>query len=116
VAGAARAEAQVRYQELYGTPGLQDWIRRQAARMAPGSWILVPRNEITRLKERRFPTLEELDAAATSHPVQFVSVKKSVFNTAGWQALGIPSANGSYPEGVDIVFENGKPGRTVFTR
>ncbi len=86
--GAARASFAGDYQELYDIPGIQAWIKAQAAQQPAGTWIEVPRNEITRLKERRFPTPEELDAATTTHPVLFVSVTKSVLNSAGWKQLG----------------------------
>lgn len=106
--GAARATFSGDYQELYDIPGVQAWIKARAAKQAPGTWIEVPRNEITRLKERRFPTPEELDAATTRHPVLFVSVTKSVLNSAGWKLLGVTDANCKVAGG-EVIFENGSP-------
>lgn len=106
--GAAKAELEDPYQELYSIAGIQDWIRQQATRLPAGHWIEVPRNEITRLKERRFPTPEELDAATVQHPVVFVSVTKTVLNSAGWKALGVTDAS-SKVSGGEVVFENGRP-------
>ncbi len=106
--GAARASFAGEYQELYDIPGIQAWIKTQAAKQAPGTWIEVPRNEITRLKERRFPTPEEIDAATTQHPVLFVSVTKSVLNSAGWKLLGVVDEK-SKVAGGEVVFENGRP-------
>jgi len=106
--GAARAMFGGEYQELYDIPGIQAWIKARAAKQPPGTWIEVPRNEITRLKERRFPTPEELDAATTRHPVLFVSVTKSVLNSAGWKLLGVTDAD-SKVAGGEVILENGRP-------
>lgn len=106
--GAARAELAGPYQEFYSIADVQEWIRKKARDSAPGTWIETPRNEITRLKERRFPTPEELDAATADHPVLFVSVTKSVLNTAGWRAIGVVDEK-SRVAGGEVVFENGRP-------
>jgi len=106
--GAARAEISGEYAELRSIAEVQDWIRRRAAELAPGSWIEVPRNEITRLVEQRFPTPEELDAATTDHPVVFVSVTKTVLNSAGWKALGILDESTAVSGG-EVVWEKGRP-------
>lgn len=106
--GAARATFSGEYQELHSIADIQNWVRMKAAGLKPGTWIEVPRNEITRLKERRFPTPEELDAATTQHPVVYVSVTKTVLNSAGWKALGVLDAT-SKVTGGDLVFEKGRP-------
>ncbi len=106
--GAARAALAADYQELHSIAEIQDWVRKRAAELPEGRWIEVPRNEITRLRERRFPTPEELDAATTRHPVLFVSVTKSVLNSAGWRALGV-AREGDAVSGGEVVFENGRP-------
>ena len=106
--GAARAALAGPYQELRSIREIQDWVREQARTTPEGGWIEVPRNEITRLDERRFPTPEELDAATTRHPVLFVSVTKSVLNSAGWQRLGVVDER-STVSGGEVVFEKGRP-------
>lgn len=106
--GAARAEVTEGYQELYSISDVQNWVRQRAKKAAPGAWIEVPRNEITRLKERRFPTPAELDEATTEHPVVFVSVTKTVLNSAGWKALGVVDEKSTVPGG-EIVWEGGRP-------
>lgn len=106
--GAARAALAADYQELHSIAEIQDWVRRRATELPEGAWIEVPRNEITRLRERRFPTPEELDAATTRHPVLFVSVTKSVLNSAGWRALGVAREVDTVSGG-EVVFENGRP-------
>ena len=106
--GAAKAELAGPYAEFYSIADLQKWIRDKAGTLPPGTWIETPRNEITRLKERRFPTPEELDAATTAHPVRFVSVTKTVLNSLGWKTLGITSPD-SPVSGGEVVFEKGRP-------
>ena len=106
--GAARAALAGPYQELRSIREIQDWVREQARTTPEGGWIEVPRNEITRLDERRFPTPEELDAATTRHPVLFVSVTKSVLNSVGWQRLGVVDER-STVSGGEVVFEKGRP-------
>src|SRR5438094_6272412 len=45
------------------------YIRRQAASLPPGSWVILERVYPTRMKEGRLPTKTELDAAAPKNPV-----------------------------------------------
>jgi predicted amidohydrolase YtcJ len=47
----------------------QDYLRDQDAKLPAGVWIVLDRVYPTRMKEDRLPTLKELDAAATNHPV-----------------------------------------------
>jgi len=106
--GAARGALDAEYAEVRSLSELQAWIRRHAAGVPAGTWIEVPRNEITRLAEQRFPTPEELDEGTRDHPVVFVSVTKTVLNTAGWKALGLDDPSATIPDG-EIVRENGRP-------
>lgn len=106
--GAARAALDGDYAELRSIAEVQDWIRRRASEVPAGTWIEVPRNEITRLIEQRFPTPEELDAATTAHPVVFVSVTKTVLNSAGWKIVGLDDPAATLPDG-EVVREEGKP-------
>ncbi len=48
-----------------------DYIHAQAAKQPEGTWILLSQVFITRLKEQRYPTRAELDAAAPKHPVVY---------------------------------------------
>src|SRR5687768_17362158 len=67
--GVAATEARQPFEDLRSVDEMQAWIRRQAARSPDGTWIWTPRVFPTRIKERRFPTRAELDAAAPRHPV-----------------------------------------------
>jgi predicted amidohydrolase YtcJ len=81
---------------------IQAWVRRRAQAVPPGTWIEVPRNDITRLKERRHPTPAELDAACTTHPVAYESARKWVLNTLGFQKAGLADGAKGVP-GVRIL-------------
>ncbi len=117
--GVVRADLADQYAELRSIAEVQDWIRQKAATVPPGTWIEVPRNEITRLAEQRFPTPDELDAGTKDHPVVFISVTKTVLNTAGWKALGLDQPSATVPDG-ELVREDGRPvlmrGGQVFLR
>ena len=107
--GAARASVTETYTELSSIAEIQQWIRRRAKEVPAGQWIEVPRNEITRLKERRHPTPTELDAAATEHPVLYTSAMKHALNSAGFRALGIVDASSKLVDGEVIRDEQGRP-------
>lgn len=107
--GVARDSLHNEYAELRSIGKMQEWIRQQAKKLPPGTWIEVPRNEITRLKEHRHPMPAELDAAAPEHPVLYTSVTKHVLNTAGWRALGLLEPGSKLPDGEIVRDESGKP-------
>lgn len=107
--GAARDAVNNTYVELRSITEIQDWIRARAKTLPPGTWIEVPRNEITRLKERRHPTPQELDAAATEHPVIYTSVTKHVLNTAGFRAIGVVDGSSTIPDGEILHDAEGRP-------
>lgn len=107
--GVARASVTETYAKLSSIAEIQDWIRRRAKEVPAGQWIEVPRNEITRLKERRHPTPAELDAATTEHPVLYTSAMKHALNSAGFRALGIVDASSKLPDGEVVRDEQGRP-------
>lgn len=47
------------------------YIRKRADALEDGEWIIVQQVFITRLREQRYPTKEELDRAAPNNPVVF---------------------------------------------
>jgi predicted amidohydrolase YtcJ len=107
--GAAQASVTETYAELSSIAEIQGWVRQRAKELPAGQWIEVPRNDITRLKERRHPTPTELDAATTDHPVLYTSVMKHVLNSAGFRALGIVDANSKLPDAEIVRDEQGRP-------
>ncbi len=77
------------YVELKSIAEIQQWLRKRAKEIPAGRGIRVPRTDITRLKERRHPTPQELDAACTTHPVVFTAARKSALNSLGFKLLGL---------------------------
>lgn len=68
---------------------IQAYIRRQAARLPPDRLIFVPKIFAPRLKERRYPTRDELDEAATGRPVIVDNGYASVLNSFLLEKMGI---------------------------
>lgn len=92
-------------------PELLDLIREIAATKKPGQWISTMGYEAGLLAEQRHPTLEELDAAAPSNPLQCCTCNGhiSTYNSKALEYLGVygPEDASKYPEG-EVVVENGK--------
>jgi predicted amidohydrolase YtcJ len=65
------------------------YIRSRAQVLRPGEWILVSQVFITRLKEQRYPSKAELDAAAPEHPVFFATGPDGILNSQGLKLSGI---------------------------
>ncbi len=57
------------------------YIKGRAAKLPAGAWIEVHQVFITRLKEQRYPTRAELDAAAPNNPVMFRTGPDASLNT-----------------------------------
>ncbi len=63
---------------------------RERARIVPeGEWIILRQVFITRLREQRYPTRAELDAAAPRHPVIFSTGPDASLNSLGLARNGI---------------------------
>jgi hypothetical protein len=107
--GVATQEAAEPFATLSSIAEVQDWVRRKAVSVPEGEWIRIPRSYPTRLREKRFPTREELDAAAPRHPVVFDGAYAQVVNSEGLRLLGITRDTPS-PEGGEIVKDSrGEP-------
>jgi predicted amidohydrolase YtcJ len=65
------------------------YVRSRAAVVPEGKWITVRQIFITRLKEPRYPTRAELDAAAPKHPVMFSTGPDGMLNTLALKESGI---------------------------
>ena len=91
--------------------GLLDYIASRAKALPEGSLISVSQIFITRLKEQRYPTREELDRVAPRHPVQFSTGPDSMLNSLALKLAGIdrhfkvPAVS----EGVVVFDEKGEP-------
>src|SRR5262245_45632024 len=60
-----------------------DYIKGRAKVLASGEWIVVNQVFITRLREQRYPTRQELDEAAPKHPVLYATGPDASLNTLG---------------------------------
>ena len=107
--GVAAQEAAEPFAPLSSIAEVQDWVRRKAASLPDGEWIRIPRSYPTRLREKRFPTREELDAAAPRHPAVFDGAYAQVVNSEGLRRLGISRDTPSPPEGEIVKDSRGEP-------
>ena len=99
--------------DLFGTPDMAELIARmkaQAAKTPDGAWIVGFGYRTPSLKERRHPTIEELDQVSADRPVMVVdsSGHLGAGNTALFKLLGL-SATTPDPQGGNFMR---KPGGT----
>src|SRR5580658_3861446 len=78
------------------------YIKERAAVTKPGDWVVLTQVFITRLREQRFPTRAELDAAAPQNPVYFGTGPDAAVNSLALQLSGIDKK---------FRITDGKPGR-----
>jgi predicted amidohydrolase YtcJ len=102
----ASEEASQPFKTLRSIGELQDWVRTEAARRPPGTWIWTPRTYPTRLRERRFPTRAELDAAAPNNPVVVDGAYALSLNSAALKAARITRGTPD-PSGGSVVKDSG---------
>lgn len=100
-AGAAVTEFDHPIPTMETIPDVLNYIRARAAVLQEGQWIWVSQVFLTRLKEERYPTREELDAAAPKNPAVFQTGPDASVNTLALQASGI---------GKDWKVDDGGPG------
>jgi len=62
-----------------------DYVKARARVLREGEWIILNQVFITRLREPRYPTKAELDAAAPKHPVLFATGPDASLNTLALQ-------------------------------
>jgi predicted amidohydrolase YtcJ len=72
---------------------LLDYIRAQTKITRRGDWIIHPRFFVTRLKEMRLPTKDELDLVAPEHPVFLNSSYSGLLNSCALDICGISKAS-----------------------
>lgn len=66
-----------------------EYVRSRTQAVPEGQWIWVNQIFITRLREQRFPTREELDRVAPKHPVVFSTGPDAMVNSLALQLSGI---------------------------
>jgi predicted amidohydrolase YtcJ len=70
-------------------PQVLEYVRARAEALEDGEWIGVRQVFITRLKEQRYPTREELDRAAPRNPVVFSTGPDAALNSLALTLSGI---------------------------
>src|SRR5262249_54586319 len=65
------------------------YVKDRAKVLAKGEWIVVRQVFITRLREQRYPTRQELDEAAPDNPVLFATGPDASLNTLALKLSGI---------------------------
>lgn len=109
--GAATMEFDHPVPAIEDIPQLLDYIASRARTLPEGSLIGVRQIFITRLKEQRYPTREELDRVAPKHPVHFSTGPDSMLNSLALKLAGI-DRNFKVPAGSTgiVVFDGmGEP-------
>ena len=66
-----------------------DYVAARAKVVSKGEWIVLQQVFITRLRERRYPTREELDRVAPDHPVIFRTGPDASLNSAALEKSAI---------------------------
>jgi predicted amidohydrolase YtcJ len=105
----AEAEVAQPFQNLQSIDALQAWIRRAARSGQGDAWIWTPRVYPTRLREHRFPTRQELDAAAPDRPVAVDGAYAFVLNSAALRAARITRNSTDPPGGAIVTDAAGEP-------
>jgi predicted amidohydrolase YtcJ len=88
-AGAAMTEFDHPVPDMESIADVLDYIKSRAAALEEGQWIVVRQVFITRLREQRYPTKAELDAAAARHPVVFATGPDASVNSLALRKSGI---------------------------
>ena len=106
---AALGERNSEVPPLHSIADIQAYIRHRDAMLPAGQIILVPHVFVTRLKERRYPTRGELDAAAADRPVIVDNGYAAVLNSAALAKLGISGSTPQPTDGRIVKDTEGRP-------
>ena len=87
--GAARSEFSAPTPEFETIAEVLQWYHEQAAVVPKGEWIRLDQIFITRLKDLRYPTRDELDDAAPDHLLCFRTGPDCVLNTKAMEHCGL---------------------------
>jgi predicted amidohydrolase YtcJ len=84
-------------------------IKKQAAVLKKGEWIVIRYAFPTRLDEARFPTKAELDAVAPDNPVLFHAGPAGVANTVALKVSKVTRDTKDPPAGMVVKDKDGEP-------
>ena len=100
--GAAMYEFDHEVPDMQSVADVLAYIKSRTAQLADGQWVRVRQVFITRLREQRYPTRQELDKAAPNHPVYFSTGPDASLNSLALKLSSIDK---------DFQVTDGKPGR-----
>jgi predicted amidohydrolase YtcJ len=86
------------------------YFKARAEATPPGEWVTLSQVFITRLREQRYPTRDELDRVAPKHPVAFRTGPDASLNSMALSLSKI-DANFRVPEGQPCRVERDRSGR-----
>lgn len=87
--GASQYEADHEIPPMETIADVLSYVRDRTRVVPEGEWIVLQQVFITRLREQRFPTREELDSVAPKHPVLFRTGPDGSANSLGLAENGI---------------------------
>jgi predicted amidohydrolase YtcJ len=87
--GAAMTEFDHPIPDFQTVNDVLDYVKARAAAQPAGTWINVRQVFITRLRDQRYPTKDELDRAAPKHPVLFSTGPDASVNSLALKLSGI---------------------------
>ena len=86
------------------------YIKQRATLLDDDQWIFLSQVFITRLKEQRFPTRDEMDSVAPNNPVMFRTGPDTAVNSRALQLSGIDDTFNA-PEGANYKLERDADGK-----
>lgn len=90
--GPSQYEADHEIPPMETIDGVLQYVRERAAVVPKGEWIELQQVFVTRLREQRFPTRQELDSVAPEHPVWFRTGPDGSANSLALAENGIDKA------------------------
>ncbi len=97
--------------EMESIAEVLDYIGSRAEKLEPGNWITVSQVFITRLRDQRFPTRDELDRVAPHHPVFFRTGPDGAVNSMALEISGIDEDFEISDDGPGYLERDPKTGR-----
>ncbi|HEU5023226.1 MAG TPA: amidohydrolase, partial [Bryobacteraceae bacterium] len=90
-------------------PEIQKYIRNRVDSLPPNRVILIPKVYSSRLSEHRYPTRQELDAAAPDRAALTDNGYSSALNSTALRMIGVSRDTPEPPNGKIIRDKNGEP-------
>ena len=112
--GASMFEADHEIPAMDSIADVLDYIESRTQIVPKGEWIKLSQVFITRLREQRFPTRQEMDSVAPEHPVFFRTGPDGSANSLALQENGIDKAfAAANPQHVMVDIHTGEPNGIV---